>query len=536
MRRLLTFSLVASVVSVTPAPGPPQPPVKVVVFEGRGLGHGVGLPRDGANAMARRGASPEDILARFYPGTDLRRDARFAGEVRVEVAETPKRNEGLVVSLPDGGRVQDGRTAPVAPSFPLEIGPGGRVQLGFDGAFYRADQLAPGSEPQPGRPTTSSAPPPLAASPHPLWVLPRDRRGTVAVARGDHEYRFRGVLEAVAEADTLRLVDVVSVEDWLLGLDLSDVDGAEPSAAVLRATVIADRTYALRAAAAMPSAVVQLFADERSQRYVGTEAETPATRLAVRDTAGEVVTYGGQLAAALTTMSAGGQTAAADEVFGSAGGTEAYLRPVSYRTDDPIRWRVEMNLADVASKLGYPGTPDGIEVTRRSASQRPAVITLTGPGGPLEVRSPVFDAALGLPSTSFDLRVETRDAPLAPRQGSPPFQQMPGPPEAKAPPAAPGAGGSGARNRIPFLVAMVGVVTLGGSLMVLLAANAQRVMRLRRERRRSRREHPSRQLFRQIGDDTLLPRNMDRGATWAPRSRDPDLRDPRRADPGTDGD
>ncbi|MHB1012371.1 MAG: SpoIID/LytB domain-containing protein [Desulfobacteria bacterium] len=40
-------------------------------FTGQGWGHGVGLCQFGANGMARRGAGFRDILARYYPGTEL---------------------------------------------------------------------------------------------------------------------------------------------------------------------------------------------------------------------------------------------------------------------------------------------------------------------------------------------------------------------------------------------------------------------------------------------------------------------------------
>lgn len=39
-------------------------------FSVRGYGHGVGLSQVGANAMAKQGASAEEILAHYYPGTE----------------------------------------------------------------------------------------------------------------------------------------------------------------------------------------------------------------------------------------------------------------------------------------------------------------------------------------------------------------------------------------------------------------------------------------------------------------------------------
>jgi len=40
-------------------------------FTGEGWGHGVGLCQFGANGMARRGAGFREILARYYPGTEI---------------------------------------------------------------------------------------------------------------------------------------------------------------------------------------------------------------------------------------------------------------------------------------------------------------------------------------------------------------------------------------------------------------------------------------------------------------------------------
>ena len=43
------------------------------VFRGRGFGHGLGLCQEGAHIRAQRGASYKQILARYYPGANIRR-------------------------------------------------------------------------------------------------------------------------------------------------------------------------------------------------------------------------------------------------------------------------------------------------------------------------------------------------------------------------------------------------------------------------------------------------------------------------------
>lgn len=46
-----------------------------IVFTGRGFGHGVGLCQAGALARLKSGASPERVLAFYYPGTTVRQPA-----------------------------------------------------------------------------------------------------------------------------------------------------------------------------------------------------------------------------------------------------------------------------------------------------------------------------------------------------------------------------------------------------------------------------------------------------------------------------
>jgi stage II sporulation protein D len=45
------------------------------LITGRGYGHGVGMCQFGANGMAKAGKGFREILARYYPGTELAREA-----------------------------------------------------------------------------------------------------------------------------------------------------------------------------------------------------------------------------------------------------------------------------------------------------------------------------------------------------------------------------------------------------------------------------------------------------------------------------
>jgi SpoIID/LytB domain protein len=70
-RGVFVLFLFLAALVVAPGTARAQTGTPVVVLDGRGFGHGVGLAQWGAKYMADAGAHHEDILAKFYPGTEL---------------------------------------------------------------------------------------------------------------------------------------------------------------------------------------------------------------------------------------------------------------------------------------------------------------------------------------------------------------------------------------------------------------------------------------------------------------------------------
>src|SRR5213082_2837812 len=105
--------------------------VPVVVIDGKGWGHGVGMAQDGAFWMAKAGATTAQILGHFYPGT---RVANSGGTVRVAVEQAA--GPDVTVAFPGGGEVRDAPTGQQSPGFPVKVGAGGQVRIHFDGARY----------------------------------------------------------------------------------------------------------------------------------------------------------------------------------------------------------------------------------------------------------------------------------------------------------------------------------------------------------------------------------------------------------------
>lgn len=434
--------------------------VPVLVLEGSGWGHGVGLSQWGAEYLARTGRSSTDILATFYPGAQL---GTAQGSVRVAVHQPG--GPTTTVTFPQGGEVRSPLEGPQAPGFPVAVPPGGRVRVTFDGGGYRVDGVvagqaagatpyqedpcllgvvcspsttttqpptttttAPppggGGDPGPG-PTDPGAPPPsdqptapgggAARSSSSVWAVPAAGGVTQVDDRGR---AYRGALEATGGGQ-LRLVNLVGIEDYLRGM--AEVPGTWPPAAV-QAQTVAARTYALRAVQASG----ELCDDARCQVYVGQTAENPGQDAAVAATSGQVVTHGGALAAAVYSADAGGVSATTLEGFGTPDGVYPYLTTVRYDTDNPLPWRLEVSLGDVARRLGYPGTVTGVRVAEAGPSGRALSVVLEGSSGERSVDGRQFARALGLRSTRFT--VTTGNAAVAPPPPPPaeePIQALP---------------------------------------------------------------------------------------------------------------
>ncbi len=116
-----------------PTPGA----VPVIVVDGRGFGHGVGMAQDGALAMGVAGASTNDILQQFYPGTTI---GKATGHVRVPVFT----GNGVELRFPEGGEVRGtpASSNPSGTSFPVRVAPGGAVLVYRDGEATRVKTVS----------------------------------------------------------------------------------------------------------------------------------------------------------------------------------------------------------------------------------------------------------------------------------------------------------------------------------------------------------------------------------------------------------
>jgi SpoIID/LytB domain protein len=364
------------VVVAAAASAQPAPPAGEALFlvSGHGWGHGVGMPQYGAYGMALEGRSHKEILAHFYTGTTLGRAG--TKKLRVLLAE---------------GRMAVSLTSPGAFSVVDRLG--AKTALPRGALTLRPNLVFRGPK---GKIKAKS----------PLLVRPG--KGGPLTFDGTP---FRGALELTVQNGYLRVINLISLDEYVQGVVANEMPFSWPSEA-LEAQAIAARTYALTSV--QKGKPYHLYADVRDQVYRGVAGETERTNDAVRATAGKVVLYGGKLARTFYFSSSGGKTANAVDVFGS---------PVPYLVSRPDPWDrhsphhswgpILLGARTVQSKFGVGArVVDAVGVP--TPSGRLKTFTLQTLEGPSKIPVTLLRTSLGLRSTWVTIGVLRLDPPVGP--------------------------------------------------------------------------------------------------------------------------
>ncbi|MEM9291381.1 MAG: SpoIID/LytB domain-containing protein [Acidobacteriota bacterium] len=141
--------------------------------------------------------------------------------------------------------------------------------------------------------------------------------------------RYRGALEVyLNDRGSLNVINELSLEDYLRGVVPKEM-GPElyPELEALKAQVVAARTYTLVHLGEFAGDGYDLCAGPRCHVYGGADAEHPLSDRAVRETAGQVMTWQRDLADTLYTATCGGHTESVEAIFPTLLG-RPYLAPV----------------------------------------------------------------------------------------------------------------------------------------------------------------------------------------------------------------
>lgn len=201
--------------------------------------------------------------------------------------------------------------------------------------------------------------------------------------------RWRGKLIVLREAEKVRVVNVLDLEDYLCGVVPKELSSDQLETEKAQAVVA--RTYAL--SHLRPSKSWDFTATDKSQVYGGTAAEERLATQAVRETAGQVLLFDGKLARDVMYCSTcGGSTADKERVY--AGLPVAYLKAVActFCESSPLfHWQLEVGADELRQELerslGKPVQPlTALAVAERDPSGRVQRLRLQGAEAGQELR------------------------------------------------------------------------------------------------------------------------------------------------------
>ncbi len=361
-RRTVLLLVLAILATTAAAPASATP---TVTISGHGNGHGIGLSQWGAEGLARGGATYQQILQHYYPGTTL--EVQPSTGIRVLVLERSRLKLG--VGTLGAATADDGD--PIAVRGGLTVVP--RAVGGVE-VHDASGGIVTGG----------------------LWIRVR---AVEPITIGGNPYR--GSVLVRRAGSVVQAIDDVAIDDYVRGVISWEV----PSSWLpdtLEAQAVAARSYAL--AERRPGRPFDVYSDTRSQMYGGIRAERLSTDAAVAGTAGVTVMYAGEIATTFFSDSNGGRVAAIEDVWGGA--------PVPYllATPDPTdaiapfnHWTPRtLSTAALGRALGI-GRVTGIAIVR-NASRRVANVTFTQAGGAQTTLSgSTVQSRLGLRSSWFGL-------------------------------------------------------------------------------------------------------------------------------------
>jgi stage II sporulation protein D len=228
---------------------------------------------------------------------------------------------------------------------------------------------------------------------------------------------YTSLLEIVRIGDGLAVVNELPLEEYLVGVLRAEAGEKWPPEA-LRAQAIVARTYAAhhrRIAAGKPYHIV---ASTAHQQYFGRVPPDSPVWSAVRETAGQVLLWEGEVFPAFYHTESGGYTEDPRTVF--AARNMPALKPVrcDFSAGSPhYYWALDVRLTELAeilrrSQVGV-GNVLGIDVSERTPSLRASVVTVHGTQGSVRLRGNDFRRMIGydtFKSTLFAVAVDTQVA------------------------------------------------------------------------------------------------------------------------------
>lgn len=365
------------------------------VIRGAGFGHGIGLSQYGADGYAQHGFDYKTIVSHYYQGTSM---ATVSPAPTVRVLLQSSSAPSFTGADDASGRKLDPATTysvvrAGANSVALRS-PAGRKLATYDGTLR----------------VTGAGP----------------LRLNGLAGNGVRSGSYRGALEfRTGLFSGVSAINAIGLEDYVRGVVSAESPAAWPAAA-LEAQAVVARSYAITTDAGSAGDGFTAYPDTRSQMYRGVAAEFPSTESAVRNTRGEVVTYGGKPVVTYFFSTSGGKTENVENSFAG-----ALPRPWLRGVNDPFdsvsprhRWGpYRMTLAQAGARLGalVKGRFRSIKVLQRGFSPRVVRAQVVGTRGSTNVtgadlrrRFGLYDSWAYYTSITAKKKTTTPTAPATP--------------------------------------------------------------------------------------------------------------------------
>ncbi len=356
---------------------------------GHGYGHGRGMSQHGAQGAARAGLTHEEILAFYYPGTELERASR-----RIRVLISSDTTSDVEVLHQDGLGLRD-LGAKRRYALPTDLG-ATRWRLTTDNRnravvdYYaegRWERWSPGGS----------------------EALEGDGQfgggGPVTLVTPAGQRTYRGTLRAASpgpDATTRQTVNVLTLDNYVKGVVAAEMPALwEPEA--VQAQTVAARSYAVWHRSNSAGRSYHICDTTACQVYRGRDAEHPASNAAVRATRREVLTWGGEPAFTEFSASSGGWTVASSIPYQVAQ-PDPYDGWIGNANHD---WSVRLRAAAIQKAYPALGKLRGVRVVARDGhgqwKGRVDTLVLDGKRKNLRITGGEFRSRFGLRSTWFRL-------------------------------------------------------------------------------------------------------------------------------------
>ena len=405
MRKLIISSIVLSFfptsILINPAQGVPNEWIIV----GSGWGHGVGLSQYGALGQALDGKSWQDILAHYYPGTNLT-ESPSDKQITVGLSQDKTAVFVRLDKLSEDAQLEvsiDGNAvATLGSDTVIRIESNSNAIVSSGGADGRAEARGSGKKVSFRISTGSGLINTNSGSP--------DTNAGSSLATPGHRYKY-GILNVVYGGDNDGRPDLYTsismrlADEYLLGI--GEMSSTWNKAALV-AQVVASRSYGLGKlnSGLRGNCGCHIYNNATDQVYVGYSKESDAWRDAVNSAMTSsnqpaVLTYGGKAVTAYFASSTGGRTMSTMDAWG---GNVSWSQSVddnwSINARNPnARWGVRMSQNSMATALGLSNVQSIEVVERYSSGAAKTLVAKDANGGSVTLSGRTFQARMKLKST-----------------------------------------------------------------------------------------------------------------------------------------